>query len=427
MKVIIKQIISWFEIHNSFRREDGCTDWANLVIFNLENLLVIGGAQKCAVIRMKKIKLYSFFSGCGLLDLGMEEAGFDIAMVSEKYEPFLEAYKYSRKKMMINEPEYGYFNDDICDYLKENSKLDVIIEKDRANSIIGFIGGPPCPDFSTAGKNKGINGDNGKLSKIYFELICKEKPDFFIFENVKGLWRTKKHKEFYDKMYNKIKKQGYYLLDKLLNSLEYGVPQERERVIMIGIKVTNQNDKDKLRKIVKNFNWGIKEYNILETIRNIDWPNTEPFVENFMTNPPQNVIKELTIQYWFEKNKVENHPNSSNFFHPKAGLARMQIIEEGDVSRKSFKRLHRWRYSPTAAYGNNEVHLHPYKVRRLSIAEVLAIQSVPPEFQLPLSMSLTDMFKTVGNGVPVLMAKKIGCELKMLLETFFKDARDNTV
>ena len=52
---------------------------------------------------MKKIKLYSFFSGCGLLDLGMEEAGFDIAMVSEKYEPFLEAYKYSRKKMKIKE------------------------------------------------------------------------------------------------------------------------------------------------------------------------------------------------------------------------------------------------------------------------------------------------------------------------------------
>ena len=147
---------------------------------------------------MKKIKLYSFFSGCGLLDLGMEEAGFDIAMVSEKYEPFLEAYKYSRKKMKIKEPEHGYFNDDICDYLEENSKLDVLIENDKKDSIIGFIGGPPCPDFSTAGKNKGINGDNGKLSKTYFELICKEKPDFFIFENVKGLWRTKKHKEFYD-------------------------------------------------------------------------------------------------------------------------------------------------------------------------------------------------------------------------------------
>ena len=89
--------------------------------------------------------------------------------------------------------------------------------------------------------------------------------------------------------------------------------------------------------------------------------------------------------------------------------------------------MHRWRYSPTAAYGNNEVHLHPYKVRRLSIAEVLAIQSVPPEFELPLNMSLTDMFKTVGNGVPVLMAEKFGRELKPLLEMYFKDTRDNTI
>ena len=362
-----------------------------------------------------------------MLDLGMEEAGFDIAMVSEKYEPFLEAYKYSRKKMKIKEPEHGYFNDDICDYLEENSKLDVLIENDKKDSIIGFIGGPPCPDFSTAGKNKGINGDNGKLSKTYFELICKEKPDFFIFENVKGLWRTKKHKEFYDNMYNKMKKQGYYLLDKLLNSLEYGVPQERERVIMIGIRVGSQKNKDQLKDIVKNFNWGIREYNILETIRNIDWPDTEPFRENSITQPPQDIIKELTIQHWFDKNDVENHPNAANFFQPKAGLARMQTIEEGDVSRKSFKRLHRWRYSPTAAYGNNEVHLHPYKVRRLSIAEVLAIQSVPPEFELPLNMSLTDMFKTVGNGVPVLMAEKLGQELKPLLEMYFKDMRDNTI
>jgi DNA (cytosine-5)-methyltransferase 1 len=376
---------------------------------------------------MKKIKLYSFFSGCGLLDLGMEEAGFDIAMVSEKYEPFLEAYKYSREKMKIKEPEHGYFNDDICDYLEKNSKLDVLIEKDKKDNIIGFIGGPPCPDFSAAGKNRGVNGDNGKLSKTYFDLICKEEPDFFIFENVKGLWRTKKHKEFYDKMYNKMKNQGYYLLDKLLNSLEYGVPQERERVIMIGIKVRNQKDKEQLKDIVKNFNWGIREYNVLETIRNIDWPDTEPFRENSKTQPPQDIIKELTIQYWFDKNDVENHSNSENFFQPKAGLARMQTIEEGDVSRKSFKRLHRWRYSPTAAYGNNEVHLHPYKVRRLSIAEVLAIQSAPPEFELPLNMSLTDMFKTVGNGVPVLMAEKFGQELKPLLEMYFKDMRCNTI
>ena len=88
-------------------------------------------------------------------------------------------------------------------------------------------------------------------------MVSYQKHILNSFAKVKGLWRTKKHKEFYDKMYNKMKKQGYYLLDKLLNSLEYGVPQERERVIMIGIKVRNQKDKDQLKDIVKNFNWGI--------------------------------------------------------------------------------------------------------------------------------------------------------------------------
>ena len=60
--------------------------------------------------------------------------------------------------MQMPKPEYGYFNDDICDYLKENSILDDIVRKEKKNSIIGFIGGPPCPDFSTAGKNKGAKG-----------------------------------------------------------------------------------------------------------------------------------------------------------------------------------------------------------------------------------------------------------------------------
>lgn len=66
--------------------------------------------------------------------------------------------------------------------------------------------------------------------------------------------------------------------------------------------------------------------------------------------------------------------------------------------------MHRWRYSPTAAYGNNEVHLHPYLARRISAAEALAIQSLPSEFVLPPEMTLSNMFKTIGNGVPYLAA-----------------------
>lgn len=85
----------------------------------------------------------------------------------------------------------------------------------------------------------------------------------------------------------------------------------------------------------------------------------------------------------------------------------MKDIDEGDDSKKSYKRLHRWRYSPTVAYGNNEVHLHPYKVRRLSAAEALALQTLPKEFALPDDMTLTNKFKTIGNGVPYLLSSGI--------------------
>lgn len=85
----------------------------------------------------------------------------------------------------------------------------------------------------------------------------------------------------------------------------------------------------------------------------------------------------------------------------------MRTVQEGDDSKKSYKRIHRWRYSPTVCYGNNEVHLHPYKERRLTVAEALSLQSLPKEFALPPEMSLTDKFKTTGNGVPFLLAQGI--------------------
>ena len=102
----------------------------------------------------------------------------------------------------------------------------------------------------------------------------------------------------------------------------------------------------------------------------------------------------------------------------------MQVIDEGDDSRKSYKRLHRWRYSPTVCYGNNEVHLHPWLARRLSVAEALALQSLPKEFVLPETMSLSSKFKTIGNGVPFVLAKSMAERLKKYLETHTGDGND---
>jgi|TARA_B110000208_G_C11714631_1_gene410583 DNA (cytosine-5)-methyltransferase 1 len=359
-----------------------------------------------------KIGIFSFFAGAGFLDLGFEKTkGFETLFVNEYHKPFMEMYKSSRKDLKIKEPLFGHSTDDICDFLKpEKAQLlsDNIVNARQNFDLLGFIGGPPCPDFSVGGKNKGIKGENGKLSDTYIELIVKNQPDFFLFENVKGLYRTKKHKAFFDDVKLKLISNGYYLTEKLINAIEYGAPQDRERIILIGFKrtvLTGFGMKLNGSPIIKSFDWNIKTTYDAKELFAKKWPQQETFCENSVKQAPKGINKKLTVQYWFDKNDVENHPNAKHYFQPRAGLPKFQSIQEGDDLKKSYKRLHRWRYSPTAAYGNNEVHLHPFKARRISAAEALALQSLPKEFVLPEHITLSNMFKTIGNGVPFLAAK----------------------
>lgn len=352
----------------------------------------------------KPIKIFSFFSGSGFLDLGFEKAGFDVVFVNEYSPSFMNAYRYARSHMGISEPKYGY-SKDVNEFLKERSSelSKHIASEHQDNFVVGFIGGPPCPDFSVAGKQKGREGDNGKLSQSYIDLILSQAPDFFLFENVKGLWKTAKHRAYYDELKAKLAKK-YNLTDRLCNSIEFGAPQDRDRIILFGI---NKGFAKQHHLKIDDFNWNAyRRYDVSE-VKSLPWEEHTPFVKDSQTSCSKDVIEALTVEHWFRENDVYNHPNSEDYFHPRAGITRMQSVPEGDVSKKSYKRLHRWRYSPTACYGNNEVHLHPYKERRISVAEALAIQTLPKEFCLPPMMSLSDKFKTIGNGVPFLLANGI--------------------
>lgn len=350
---------------------------------------------------LKISRVISFFSGCGLLDLGFEDSGFEIVFANEIQKDFIAAYKYSRLQLDYEPPKFGYSTESIDYYLEPKGKkeLSVFVKEARADSVpIGFIGGPPCPDFSVAGKNRGSTGDNGRLSQSYIDLICSQKPDWFLFENVRGLWRTKTHRAFFEKLKLQLEKAGYTLTEKLLNSLQFGVPQDRDRIFLFGT----------LKKLglstSTSFQWEGDAPYTREGAFGFPWPVTSPFGAT-PTRPK--VPDDLTALHWFKKNLVEKHPNSAHCFQARAGLAKFEVIAEGDSSRKSYKRLHRYRYSPTVAYGNNEVHLHPWLPRRLTVAEALSLQSLPRGFVLPPDMTLSSMFKTIGNGVPYLLGKGV--------------------
>lgn len=361
------------------------------------------------------MNIFSFFSGAGFLDLGFELQGhYNVVFVNEFHRAFNYVYQYAREHMGIAQPQYGHHIENILHYVdgQHPEMLDNLIhlvEESKEHQITGFIGGPPCPDFSVAGRNRGQDGENGRLSGTYCDLICEAHPDFFLFENVKGLYRTARHRAFFEELKARFREHGYSLTEQLINSLEYGAAQDRDRIILIGF---SQEAIEALHLPAQegtllDFPWNEhKQYN-LEEVKNMNWPGTNAYQENVPTPIPNGIIEELTVQHWWEQNDVEHHPNANMFFRPRAGLIRFQTKDEGDMERKCYKRLHRWRYSPTAAYGNNEVHIHPYQPRRISAAEALAIQSLPANFILPPDLTLTDAFKTIGNGVPFVAANGI--------------------
>lgn len=352
------------------------------------------------------IPILSYFSGGGFLDLGFELEDFNVIWSNEISTEISKIYN-SGLSSTLNKKVQISSNESISDIQISLLKNNVLSKID--SRIWGIIGGPPCPDFSVGGKNRGRNGERGKLSQTYVEHICELQPPFFVFENVKGLIKTKKHQEFFMELIGILHKNGYAIDYKLLNALDYGIPQDRERIIMIGIK------KDLYKEIFSKeykgglnwFSWPVAKY-----------PNAKEVFDWTHINDPEilkTIPDELKVgTYIMDQERLRMIPNSGEFFRPKS--SKFFEIVEGDTSRKSFKKLHRNRYSPTAAYGNNEVHLHPEQKRRLSVREALRIQTVPDSYVINGEVSLSTKFKVIGNGVPVKLANIIAYAVKEFLK-----------
>ncbi len=363
------------------------------------------------------IPLLSFFTGGGLLDIGFEESGFDIAWTNEANFEFADMYEYAvtalRKAEGISPAIAKVSNRKSIEDLTAAGVLKEAFGKARP-PIFGLIGGPPCPDFSTGGKNGGFEGKHGRLTKTFFDLICSIKPHFFLMENVSGLVKTKKHRAFLEEAIKQAEKHGYIIDQKVLNALEVGVPQDRQRVFVIGFRRSLFT-----RSSSRNIQEGTRGWHQWPEVRykgakSLPWPKTNEFGKKVYC--PEGIPLDLTVYPLLASNpEPEDLPNGKEFFNPHS--AKFWERAEGDVSAQSFKRLHRYRYSPTAWYGNNEVHLHPWKPRRLSVRETLRIQTVPDEYVLPPENTLTSKFKMICNGVPCQMARCVAQSIHSFLRS----------
>ena len=391
----------------------------------------IGGS--CVALQpARSIPILSMFTGGGFLDIGFQNAGFDTIWHNEFSEEFVRGFEFGMASMGASERAARIQNQRSIIDVGPNEIRREAFGGGGAPSIFGAIGGPPCPDFSVGGKNRGAHGDRGRLSQVYASRIIELQPTFFLFENVPGLLRTAKHRQFLIALIQQLAQ--HYLLDiRVLNALEYGVPQDRERVMVVGLR------KDWARKNIPSAPKAQDAAEMVHSARNTrepslfdhrqswfpwsrfrkfpdakrayHWPDVSPFGSS--PERPLDCPEELMVGPLICDPSIQSLQNGTEGFLPYS--RKMNEISEGDVSRKSFKRLHRWRYSPAVAYGNNEVHLHPAFPRRLTVREALRIQTVPDAYSLPADMSLSAKFKTIGNGVPVLLAEAIAKSFFVIL------------
>lgn len=363
-----------------------------------------------------KIPILSFFSGGGFLDMGFEQAGFEINWTNEFDKTFAQLHAAgltSWRKSRGNGIRAEIFNTKSITDITTDEIVTEAFPTGKPD-FFGIIGGPPCQDFSMNGNMKGFNGDRGKLTIIYFDKILELMPAFFVMENVTGLTKRSETKEFLQKLLKRVEKE-YFIDYKKLNSLDYGVPQFRERIFFVGVKKKYVDNEHANRNILGNwFPFPINR-TYQDAALKYKWGKPEKFGQNLVQ--PKDLPIELCVESCLIKSsQTKSIPNADEFFNLYKPESELELINEGETNRPSFKRLHRFKYSPTACYGNNEVHLHPYQHRRLSVREALRIQGVPDTYVLPPEIPLSKKFKMIGNGVPVPLAREVAIALKNFID-----------
>ena len=161
------------------------------------------------------MKIISLFSGCGGLDLGFKKAGFKIIWANENDKNIIPTFKTNFPKVIID------------------TRSIEDIDPSEIPDCDGIIGGPPCQSWSEAGSLRGINDDRGRLFYDYVRFIKEKKPKFFLAENVPGILFNRNSSALKD-IFNNFLNIGYNVSFKLLDANNYGVPQTRKRVIIVG-------------------------------------------------------------------------------------------------------------------------------------------------------------------------------------------------
>lgn len=314
-----------------------------------------------------KNSIISLFSGGGGLDLGFKQAGFNTVWANEYDKTIWATIEHNFPKLILN----------------KKSIVDVL-ESDIPDCI-GMIGGPPCQSFSEAGAKRGTEDKRGQLFWDYIRILKSKKPLFFVAENVSGLL-AERHKKDLDAFKKAFNEAGYNVNVNLYKASDYGVPQDRERLIFIGYRKDlnkefsglKKNNKTTLENTIKDLPKSTETKNGRISF-NLPIPNHEHMAGGFSSM----YMSRNRVRSWDEPSFTILATARQIPIHPQAPKMTKVGVDKYEFTKGS-------------------EHLY----RRLSIRECARIQTFPDD-HIFIYNKIEDGYKMVGNAVPVLLAKQI--------------------
>lgn len=384
------------------------------------------------------------FSGCGGLDLGFINSGFDVVWANDFFKEAVETYKMNIGNHIV---------------LGDITKIPSF---EIPNDFDVLLGGFPCQGFSIANIKRSMKDERNFLYKEMLRIIKDKQPKYFVAENVKGLLSMQKGKVI-EMIVNDFQEIGYDVDYKLLRASDYGVPQHRERVFIIGNRLGLKNpfpkkthgeeegllpfvstkeavgflsdvrirDKSfklngykiinhKARTNVHDKFWGrkhkVNQHDICDYLKywrgKSGW-STKRVDEHFGYAH--------TAGHWFRKdNNSGSIPNPSDWWELKKILGfddqydkQVTELELKPITFEQSLRINNWD-TPSDTITATGPEIHPNRERRMSVRECALIQTFPIDFEFV--GSLGNMYKQIGNAVPVLLAEKVAEEIKKELQ-----------
>ena len=327
-------------------------------------------------------RLVSLFSGCGGLDLGFEQAGFKRIWAND----------FDKDAQAVFRLNLGEIDGrDIRDVpANEIPECDIV--------LAGF----PCQPFSNAGNRRGVHDSRGMLYRECLRIVEAKHPKVFLFENVKGLLSSKytDGRLLVDVIASDLDEMGYQVTYSLLNASDYGVPQNRQRLIMVGV----------LKDLNVTFAFPEREDRENLTLRNVltipaevpnqvDWP-LSPQALNMIAHIPQGGSWK-DIPYEMLAPRFQRIRDNMQRYHSPNFYRRFSLDEiNGTIT--------------ASAQPENCGIIHPIHNRRYTIREIARIQTFPDTFVFidDSLRNITAMYKVIGNAVPPKLANSIAAAIK---------------